>query len=113
MGISRPETIFWGRCNDLLCLTGNSIIGFSPSHNEVISMTEKTALDVPFMEVNGELCKGCQLCLAVCPKSVIAISDKLNSASYHPAFYIGADCTGCGLCFYACPEPGAIRVVKP
>jgi len=39
-------------------------------------MTEKTALDVPFMEVNGELCKGCQLCLAVCPKSVIAISDK-------------------------------------
>lgn len=76
-------------------------------------MKENTALDVPFMEVNGELCKGCQLCLAVCPKSVIAISEKLNSASYHPAFYTGADCTGCGLCFYACPEPGAIRVFKP
>ena len=70
-------------------------------------MTEKTAVEVPFMEVNGELC------LAVCPKSVIAISDKLNGASYHPAYYTGSDCTGCGLCFYACPEPGAIRVVKP
>ncbi len=76
-------------------------------------MAEKTALDVPFMEVNSELCKGCQLCLAVCPKSVIAISEKLNSSSYHPAFYTGAECTGCGLCFYACPEPGAIRAYKP
>ena len=76
-------------------------------------MTEKTAVDAPFMEVNGELCKGCQLCIDVCPKSVIAISEKLNLASYHPAFYTGADCTGCGLCFYACPEPGAIRVIKP
>lgn len=76
-------------------------------------MTEKTAVDVPFMVVNGELCKGCQLCIDVCPKSVIAISEKLNLASYHPAFYTGADCTGCGLCFYACPEPGAIRVTKP
>jgi NAD-dependent dihydropyrimidine dehydrogenase PreA subunit len=67
----------------------------------------------PYMEVDFELCKGCQLCLDVCPKSVIAISDKLNSSSYHPAYYTGDGCTGCGLCFYACPEPGAIRVVKP
>ncbi len=76
-------------------------------------MSNNTAVDVPIMVVNPELCKGCQLCIGVCPKSVIAISDALNSASYHPAFYTGSDCTGCGLCFYACPEPGAIRVVKP
>ncbi|MFH2053804.1 MAG: 4Fe-4S binding protein [bacterium] len=76
-------------------------------------MTDNTAVAVPFMEVNPELCKGCQLCIGVCPKSVIAISEKLNSASYHPAYYMGQDCTGCGLCFYACPEPGAIRVIKP
>ena len=66
-------------------------------------MTEKTTVEVPFMEVNGELCKGCQLCIDVCPKSVIAISEKLNLASYHPAFYTGADCTGCGLCAADCP----------
>ncbi len=76
-------------------------------------MTDKTTLTEPFLEIDPELCKGCQLCLAVCPKSVIAVSDKLNSSSYHPAYYLGADCNGCGLCFYACPEPGAIRVVKP
>ncbi|PJA74971.1 4Fe-4S ferredoxin [bacterium CG_4_9_14_3_um_filter_65_15] len=76
-------------------------------------MSNSAAVEAPSMEVNPELCKGCQLCVGVCPKSVIAISEMLNSASYHPAFYTGEDCTGCGLCFYACPEPGAIRVVKP
>ncbi len=76
-------------------------------------MIDKSTVEVPTMEVNPELCKGCQLCIGVCPKSVINISDKLNSASYHPAFYIGENCTGCSLCYYACPEPGAIVVVKP
>jgi len=69
--------------------------------------------DKPYMEVDPELCKGCQLCIDVCPKECIEISEKLNSSSYHPAQYTGEGCTGCGLCFYACPEPGAIRVVKP
>ncbi len=69
--------------------------------------------DSPFIEITGELCKGCKLCIDVCPKGVIAISEQLNSSSYHPAFYVGADCTGCTLCFYACPEPAAIKVFKP
>ncbi len=76
-------------------------------------MIDKSTVEVPTMEVNPELCKDCQLCIGVCPKSVIAISDKLNSASYHPAYYVGENCTGCSLCYYACPEPGAIIVVKP
>lgn len=76
-------------------------------------MIDKETVKVPAMEVNPELCKGCQLCVGVCPKSVIAISEKLNSASYHPAFYVGENCTGCSLCYYACPEPAAITVVKP
>ncbi len=76
-------------------------------------MIDKSTVEVPIMEVNGELCKGCQLCIGVCPKSVIAISEKLNNASYHPAYYTGENCTGCSLCYYACPEPGAIIVVKP
>jgi NAD-dependent dihydropyrimidine dehydrogenase PreA subunit len=78
-----------------------------------MTMSRETTAAEPLLEINAELCKGCQLCLAVCPKSCIAVSEKLNSASYHPAFYTGSDCTGCGLCFYACPEPGAIRVLKP
>jgi NAD-dependent dihydropyrimidine dehydrogenase PreA subunit len=76
-------------------------------------MSETLQKADPFIEINGELCKGCKLCIDVCPKSVISISDKLNGSSYHPAYYLGHDCTGCGLCFYACPEPAAIRVEKP
>ena len=70
-------------------------------------------LTAPYMEVDAELCKGCLMCIGVCPKKVIEQSKKLNSASYHPVYYVGQGCLGCGMCFYACPEPGAIRVVKP
>ncbi len=76
-------------------------------------MTKTAAGEKPELVIDAELCKGCQMCLDVCPKSCIAISDKLNSTSYHPAYYTGSDCTGCGFCFYACPEPAAIFVKKP
>ena len=76
-------------------------------------MAETPLSTSPYIEIDAELCKGCKLCVAACPKDVIAISEKLNSSSYHPAYYLDRDCTGCGFCFYACPEPGAIRVVKP
>ncbi len=68
---------------------------------------------VPYMEVNFELCKGCLMCVGVCPKHVIEVGTKLNASSYLPVFYTGTGCIGCGMCFYACPEPEAIRVVKP
>ncbi len=76
-------------------------------------MSQSTPVAAPYIEIDAELCKGCKLCLAACPKEVIAISERLNASSYHPAHYLGEGCTGCALCFYACPEPGAIRVVKP
>ncbi len=52
-------------------------------------MGETLQKDVPYLEITSELCKGCKLCIDVCPKSVIAISDELNSSSYHPAFTRG------------------------
>ncbi len=76
-------------------------------------MSETLQTDAPYIEIDPELCKGCKLCVGVCPKHVIDISEQLNSSSYHPAYYLGHDCTGCLLCFYACPEPGAITVYKP
>jgi NAD-dependent dihydropyrimidine dehydrogenase PreA subunit len=27
----------------------------------------------PFIEIDPELCKGCKLCIPICPKEVIAI----------------------------------------
>lgn len=62
--------------------------------------------------INAEECKGCGLCVEVCPPSVLKISEALNRMGYHPAEYQGIECTGCGVCFYVCPEPAAITVYK-
>jgi len=64
------------------------------------------------VEINGELCKECLLCIEACAPDVLKVSDTLNKMGYHPVEYIGEGCTGCGVCFYVCPEPGTIKVYK-
>jgi NAD-dependent dihydropyrimidine dehydrogenase PreA subunit len=70
------------------------------------------AADRGKLELNGEECKGCGLCVEACPPKVLLLSASLNRYGYRPASYRGAGCTGCGICFYACPEPGAIVVLR-
>lgn len=62
--------------------------------------------------INEDECKGCGLCIEICPKDVLFQQPHLNRMGYHPAGYRGEGCIGCGFCFYACPEPGAITVLK-
>jgi NAD-dependent dihydropyrimidine dehydrogenase PreA subunit len=64
------------------------------------------------VNINGEECKGCGLCVDACPPKVLELEPGLNTYGVHPAHYLGAGCTGCGICFYTCPEPGAITVYK-
>jgi|GEM_PF-115534 len=64
------------------------------------------------VEIDGELCKECLLCIEACTPDVLKISQKLNKQGYHSVEYIGEGCTGCGVCFYVCPEPGTIKVYK-
>ena len=64
------------------------------------------------MEVSADECKGCLLCVSVCPPRVIVKTTRLNKQGYFPVEYTGSGCTGCGYCFYACPEPGAITVLR-
>jgi 2-oxoglutarate ferredoxin oxidoreductase subunit delta len=53
----------------------------------------------------AERCKGCQLCLPVCPKGIIRMSEQINSMGYHPAGVEEQDkCTGCALCALMCPD---------
>ena len=52
-------------------------------------------------------CKGCELCVPVCPKDVIEIDHQtLNAKGYHPAALVDPDqlCTGCGICAVMCPD---------
>ena len=45
--------------------------------------------------IDIERCKGCTLCVTVCPNNVITISEKSNSKGYFPAVSTGPNCTGC------------------
>ena len=64
------------------------------------------------VEINADECKGCLLCVSVCPTQVLKRTDNLNKQGYFPVDYTGSGCTGCGFCFYACPEPGAVTVFR-
>jgi 2-oxoglutarate ferredoxin oxidoreductase subunit delta len=65
-----------------------------------------------WVEIHSEECKGCALCIAVCPAGCLELSGELNHQGYHPVSYQGDGCRADGLCFYACPEPGAIEVFR-
>lgn len=55
---------------------------------------------------NEDICKGCELCIAVCPKKIIIMAtDRINNKGYHPAVVIDMDkCTGCAACAKICPD---------
>ncbi len=55
---------------------------------------------------NEDLCKGCKLCIDVCPKKIVIIKDDiLNKKGYHPAGVIEMDkCIGCAFCAMMCPD---------
>jgi len=54
--------------------------------------------------IDTERCKGCGLCVAVCPKNCIVISNRSNKTGYFPAQASSTDCTGCAVCAIICPE---------
>ena len=50
-------------------------------------------------------CKGCGLCLEVCPKKILAFNSYINASGYHPAACTDqAACLGCAMCARACPD---------
>lgn len=59
------------------------------------------------------ICKGCGLCIEVCPKKIIKIRhDKINDKGYYPAYCIDQEkCIACAMCATICPDV-AIRVEK-
>lgn len=64
--------------------------------------------------IDHELCKGCGLCIEVCPKKLLSISKKnINSKGYFTVEFKDEDgqCTACTSCAIMCPDI-AIKVYK-
>ncbi|MBO8137792.1 MAG: 4Fe-4S binding protein [Desulfotomaculum sp.] len=52
-----------------------------------------------------ERCKGCELCIAVCPENIIILADHINAMGFHPATVVEQEkCKGCAMCARMCPD---------
>lgn len=53
--------------------------------------------------IDVERCKGCELCIPVCPPRVLDMSVAVNAIGFrYPLLKDG--CTGCELCAEICPD---------
>ena len=59
--------------------------------------------------VDRELCKGCHICIEVCPNNRIEVDESLNNKGYSPArpkenvSEGEKGCVGCAMCATVCP----------
>ena len=98
----------------LECMLWSWPIG--PAGERVLSMRvfARTPLDLEKMArprgqvyLIPERCKGCNLCVELCPRNVLEPSPQTNSKGYHyPQIREGheGDCVHCEFCTMICPE---------
>ncbi len=58
------------------------------------------------LRIAAEHCKGCGLCVAICPSAVLALDlDTVNGLGHHPIRLLdAARCTSCAFCARVCPD---------
>jgi 2-oxoglutarate ferredoxin oxidoreductase subunit delta len=59
--------------------------------------------------IDRERCKGCYLCISVCPREAISISSTLNQQGYYPVEPSNngdnaQGCIACAMCALICPD---------
>jgi 2-oxoglutarate ferredoxin oxidoreductase subunit delta len=63
---------------------------------------------LPFepLGIAADRCKGCELCVGVCPKGVLELDTTIvNGLGHHPIHLAdAAACTSCALCARICPD---------
>jgi len=59
---------------------------------------------MPYIDIVVDRCKGCELCVSVCPKKCIELdANSVNVKGVNPAKYVGG-CIACGSCVLVCPD---------
>lgn len=89
-----------------------------PLDNDMKQSSNKKSLRRGHIIIFQDTCKGCGLCISVCPRQMIILSDVLNEKGYYPAAFLGASesgdgrfCNGCATCAIICPDV-AIEVYR-
>ena len=61
---------------------------------------------MPTIKIDSARCKGCVLCLAVCPQKIIKQGEEINAQGYLAVVLEDPEgkCTGCTLCAVTCPD---------
>ena len=55
--------------------------------------------------IDEKICKGCKLCLEICPKKIYQFKEKVNDKGYLiPEVVNEKNCTKCKLCELTCPD---------
>lgn len=64
------------------------------------------------LTIDIDRCKGCELCIGVCPRHILSMSAPLNASGVHfPQTNPESVCLGCCQCAILCPE-AAIEIEK-
>ncbi len=56
------------------------------------------------IKLNTRKCKGCFLCVSVCPKKALSPSGELGEKGYETVRADEEKCIGCGSCYRMCPD---------
>jgi 2-oxoglutarate ferredoxin oxidoreductase subunit delta len=69
---------------------------------------------MPNITVNPEWCKGCHICVEVCPRHVLAVDREVFRRGFHPVVVAKPeDCTTCLQCELLCPDLAITVAVSP
>jgi len=64
------------------------------------------------IEINQGWCKGCYICIEVCPQEVLGKSNIISDKGFFQVSVINVEsCKGCRECEYFCPDH-AIKIAK-
>ena len=62
------------------------------------------------VKVFKPFCKGCELCVSICPRHSISLSKDVNKNGFHFPESNDSACSGCKQCAIICPE-AAIEII--
>ncbi len=64
-----------------------------------------------YIQIDSEVCKGCELCIEACPRDSLALSKSINHSGFRYVELKEDNCTGCTNCALVCPD-AAIKVYR-